>query len=391
MTDDVLTFADRIGHPGAAVLDDLERFVRRFVVFTSAHQARAVALWVMHCWTFAAADTTPRLAVQSPERESGKTRLLEVLELLVREPMQALDATPAALFRSIAAGPVTFLVDEVDTVFSSKNGDDKSADVRAILNAGYRRGAVVPRADPKTKQVERCPVFAPVALAGIGALPDTVQSRALVIALRRRKSSEPIDRFRRRRVSPEAEQLRKQCTEWAEECLDELREADPQLPDELGDRAQDFWEPLLAVADAAGGQWPERARDAAKALSAHIDQDRESLTVRLLADCRYVIGTQDKIASKTLAADLAALDDAPWAEWYGKPISPTGVARLLSGHVRPRVLRDGDDVYKGYRRTDFEDSWQRYLPLSPLPPRMNRYTVTTPRNTGLQGCRKITA
>jgi hypothetical protein len=321
---------DRISWLGASLLDDVATFLGRFVVFQSDHQRDAVALWVLHTWAFNAADTTPRLSVQSPERESGKTRLLEVVDLLVQEPLQSLDATPAALFRSIAAGPVTFLCDEVDTVYRGNGADEKADGVRAILNAGYRRGAVVPRADPKTKRVERCPVFAPVALAGIGPLPDTVQSRSIVISLRRRIPSEPVQRFRRRRAEADAAKLTNQMQDWAAEHIEALREADPSIPDALGDRMQDCWEPLLAIADAAAGTWPQRARDAAVALSGQLSAEQDTQTIRLLSDCRDLIGAQSFITSKDLAERLASIDDAPWADWYGKPITPTTVARLLS-------------------------------------------------------------
>jgi hypothetical protein len=350
---------------GAELLKEVAALFERFVAFVNVHQSVAVALWVVHTWAFDAADTSPRLSVQSPERESGKTRLLEVAELVVREPMQALDATPAALFRSIAVGPVTFLVDEVDTVFTSNSKDEKS-DVRAILNAGYRRGAVVPRADAKTKQVERCPVFSPVALAGIGPLPDTVQSRAIVIGLRRRKKTEPVERLRRRRVAAEGIELRARIERWTTAHVGPLRDADPEIPDELGDRMQDCWEPLLAIADAAGGDCAKQAREAARALSGPVDASEDNVTIALLSDIRDIFGTVERLASRVLADKLADIDDSPWADWYGKPITPTAVARLLRGHAKPKLQRPAKgSVFRGYFRVDFEDSWARYLP--PLP------------------------
>jgi hypothetical protein len=83
------------------------------------------------------ADRRPKQTpVHTPEPESGKTRVLEVLELLVPEPMLVLNASPSAIFRTLSKRQITLLFDEVDAIWSKSGKDDNHEDLRALLNAG---------------------------------------------------------------------------------------------------------------------------------------------------------------------------------------------------------------------------------------------------------------
>jgi hypothetical protein len=346
------------------MLDRTARFVARFVAFSSEYQLYATALWIAHTHAFAAADCTPRLSIQSPEKQSGKTRLLEVLELITPEPRQVVNISEAALFRAIANGPLTILFDEVDAIFGPKARDRE--DLRAMLNAGYRRGATVDRCvgEGTKLQVKAFPVFCPVALAGIGQLPDTVQDRAIVIRLRRRRADERIEKLRRRRIEAEAAELGRDFADaFDEPAIEQLTVLDPELPAGLPDRAEDIWEPLIAIADLAGGDWPAVARATASFLTLEDRNDDGSLTELLLADLQAVLGTDDKIASDELCRRLASREESPWATWRGKGLEPRGLARLLRHHdVKPRqVWIDGENV-RGYRAADFAEAFDRYLP-----------------------------
>ena len=265
----------------AILLEDVARFVRRFVVLTEI-QADTLALWLAHTHATEAAETTPYLAITSPEKRSGKTRLLEVLELLAHAGLPTANTTDAALFRSISELSPTLLLDEVDSIFSNKARDRE--DLRGLLNAGYRRGAVVRRmGGAKMTTLETFPVYCAKAFAGIGnCLPDTILDRSISIALQRKTREETVERFRRRDVAPEGEDLRDCVADWIAPQLDWLRDERPSLPDELDDRAQDMWEPLLAIADLAGGDWPQRAWKAALELSGNGAREDDSLTALLL-------------------------------------------------------------------------------------------------------------
>lgn len=231
----------------AVLLDDVRAFVRRFVVLTDG-QADAITLWIAHTHVFDAFGITPYLAITSAEKRSGKTRLLEVLELLVRGALQTANISDAALFRVIAERQPTLLVDEVDALFGPKSPREE---LRGILNAGYRRGSVVHRmGGSNNTTLQSFTVYCPKAFAGIGnCLPDTISDRSIPISLKRRTRDESVERFRLRDVEADGHGLRDRLTDWLEPQRDYLHASRPKLPGQLDDRSQDVWEPLLAIAD----------------------------------------------------------------------------------------------------------------------------------------------
>ena len=364
------------------LLDELAAFVRRFVVISNAHSA-VVALWIVHTHGLEAAEATPYLAITSAER-SGKTRLLEVLTLLVARPLATSNISDAALFRSIANDRPTLLFDEIDAIFGAKARDRE--DLRGMINAGHRRGAEVRRVGGANRdKLEVFPVFCPKALAGIGTLPETVADRSLPIRLERRAPGEAVERFRRRDVEPEAAALRERVERFAAESIEALEAARPELPADLDDRAQDGAEPLLAIADLAGVEWAQRARQAVVELRGGETADDDSIGVRLLADVRGVFEAlaADRVSTADLLAHLHGLDEAPWVEWYGKPLTARGLSKLLDPYrVRSRTVRlDDGGTAKGYKRERFEDAWKRYLPATTAPIRHN---VTTRTGAGIE-------
>jgi hypothetical protein len=348
----------------ANLLDRLVAYIRRYVVL-SGEQLVVLALWVVHTHAFAAADTTPYLEITSAEKRSGKSRLLEVLDTVAARSWHTGRVTSAVLVRKVAREQPALLLDESDAAFK---GDREYAEtLRGVLNAGFRRGGKASLCVGQGANItyEDFPVFSPKAIAGIGKLPDTVSDRAIKIELRRRARSESVERFRLRKVKDEAEKLRVEAAAWAEAHKDQLTGQEPELPEELDDRAQDICEPLLAIAEVAGGKWPERARKAVVALAgAAARQDSESLGVRLLRDIRDVFAGATKLHTSTILEKLQADESKPWARLGGEGLDARGLARLLQPYgIQPKQVRIGDDSRKGYERENFEDAWERYCPL----------------------------
>lgn len=345
----------------AGLFDVVRRFLRRYVVFASDAQVTACVLYVAHTWVVDAAAVTPYLAVSSAERQSGKSRLLEVLETLVRDAWPVVSPTPAVLFRVIEGRQPTLIWDEVDTVFNQRG---QFEELRAILNAGFRRGARVPRWDADRNALSDFRVFCPKVLAGIGEFPDTVADRAIPIRLRRRIASEQIARFREsdRQV---ATPIRDDLERWARDTVETLIGHEPTLPEELGDRAQDAWEPLLAIADLAGGDWPDLARSAAVSLATARVDSEESFGTQLLRDIRTVFDSHahTNIASATLLEQLKAMDDAPWVTYgYGRGLSAHSLGRLLEPYeIHSKTVRVAQRTPRGFQRAQFEDAWTRWL------------------------------
>lgn len=360
----------------AALLDEVHAFISRFVAFPSPAAADAVTLWAAHCHTPESFESTPRIALLSPEPGSGKTRALEVLELLTPRPMHALNASVAAIFRSIEKERPTLLIDECDAIFTRHGKDDTNEDLRAMLNAGHRKGAIIPRCTGTQHDVTLFPVYAAVALAGLGDLPATLMSRSVVIRMRRRAPGEVIEPFRIRTVSAEARPLYDRLAAWMKSAAPALSGSYPDMPPGITDRPADVWEPLLAVADAAGGDWPKRARAACTELAAAAETGEASLGVRLLADLAEVFGTDTELSTSTILDRLTAMDEAPWGDLKGKPLDSRGLARRLRAYeVKSVTIRVGDKTPKGYRAADLHDAWTRYVPDS-----RNSATSATPQH-----------
>lgn len=366
----------RAGHE---VLDDVTAFLNRFVVFPNEHCAPTVALWFAHTHAADRFYITPRLILDSAEPGSGKTRVLEVAALLVHSPESTISTTPAALFRLVSASRITILFDEVDAVFNAKGGNE---DLRGLLNAGYKQGATVTRCsgDAKSMKVERFPVFAPVALGGIaGNMPATITTRAVTIHMRRRRSDQTVEQFRQRTAERDARPIREALAAWMRSVADQVADAIPPLPEGVVDRSAEIWEPLVAIADAAGGDWPERARQAC----AHfVLKSSQPVTtgIRLLADLRAIYDRHNatRLATRALLADLTELDDAPWGDLdgRGKQLDGRRLASELARYgIAPVAFKDDTDTtVKGYvtyatnktksqkAQVGLSDAWDRYLP-----------------------------
>jgi len=346
------------------LLRDVEHFLARFVAYPSEHARLAHVLWIVHTHCMGAWESTPRIAFLSPEPASGKTRALEVSELLVPRAVEAVNATPAYLFRKVSDpdGLPTILFDEIDTLFGPKAKDNEG--IRGMLNAGHRRGAVAGRCAVKGKTLvtEELPAFAAVALAGLGDLPDTILTRCVIVRMRRRASTETIESFRRRFHVREGTTLRLRLEAWATMHIDELERAQPDMPVGIADRAADVWEPLLAVADLVGGEWPSRARVAAVTLVTDAKAASPSLGVRLLTDLRSVFGDRDSLFTTTILESLIGIEDSPWGDLKGKPLDSRRLASLLRQYdVTSTTVRVGGAPGKGYRRVDLHDAWLRYV------------------------------
>ena len=350
----------------AALLAAVGRFVRRFVVL-DAEQLVALVLWVVHTYVYDAGDCSPYLAVVSPEKRSGKTRLLAVLELLVARAWRVVTPSEAVVYRKVQRDHPTLLLDEVDAIWRTGQRNDNHEALRALLNAGNQAGVKVPRCSgSRGDELVEFDTYCPKALAGIGALPDTVGDRSIVLAMKRRAPSERVERFRRRELEDAAAAIRAALASWAEPALAALELARPALPDRTRrSRRRRLGAAALGRRHGRRPLWPERARRAALALSVGEQRDDESLAVQLLGDLRRIFDEHDadRMFTATLLEALHADDEAPWLS-YGRasrPLSAQQLARLLHPYrIRSRDVHIDEQHAKGYLREQFEDAWQRY-------------------------------
>jgi hypothetical protein len=354
------------------LVQELVSFIRKYVVLTDA-QVLIVALWVIHTHSLvideinAMVQQTPYLAVTSPDKRCGKTRLLETLEQIVMRPWRTITPSEAVLFRQIDRSRPTLLLDETDTIFNPKMRDRYEGH-RALLNAGNRKGARVSRCLGSSGEIADFDPSCPKVLAGIGTLPDTVTDRSIPIRLKRKSREEKVARFLLRTVKPEAEAIKASVAEF----LDELElEDEPEMPPQIDDRMQEGCELLMALADAA--DCGRAAREALVELvtGERLDSD-ELMRHRLLRDIRTVWLRSEKIEerqirhvpTKTLLGALYRLPESKWTSYYGRNLTDVDLASLLKPYgIEPKVGKVSKNVTKrGYARDQMYDAWERCVP-----------------------------
>ena len=356
----------------ALLLAEIACTVRRFIV-CDRETADATALWTALTWFIDDVQVAPLAVITAPEKRCGKSQLLSVLSRMVQRPLIASNISPAALFRAVDAWKPTLLVDEADAFMRDNE------ELRGILNAGHtRESAYVVRVVGEELKPQRFNVWGCKALAGIGHLADTLMDRAITLELRRKLPHEQAERLRH--AEPGLfDEIASKLARFADDYREAIRRTRPDLPASLNDRAQDNWEPLLAIADVAGGEWPELARRAALKLSGS-DSPTMTTGTELLADVKAVFESKglDRISTSDLIEALCADTEAPWATYNrGRPISPRQVAKRLSDYgIASQTIRIGLNTPKGYLRTAFEEAFLRYLtpppPASATPPQTSQ-------------------
>nr|WP_243703133.1 DUF3631 domain-containing protein [Mycobacterium marinum] len=351
---------------GAELLDDIRDFLARFVVYPNPHGLVAHVLWIVHTWLMCCWESTPRMAFLSPEPGSGKSRALEVTEPLIPNPVHAVNTTSAYLFRKVAdsGGKPTILYDEIDTVFGPRAKENE--DIRGMLNAGHRKGAKAGRCVVRGKNIEteELDAYCAVMLAGLDDLPDTLMSRSIVNRMQRRAPTEPVEPWRPRINGPKAEALRQRIEAWADSVRDRAGGLWPEMPPGVQDRDADVWEAPLAVAELAGGHWPETARVAAVTLVTASKAGAPSVGVQLLRDLKVVFDTQgeERLSTESLLTELRGIEESPWGVIRrGEPLDARGLAQRLRKYgIKPDLQRTNEGVSRGYTRAQFADAWSRY-------------------------------
>jgi putative DNA primase/helicase len=394
---------------GDALLTAMADAVRAHVVMPD-HCRDACALWVVHTYLIDRFLVSPRLGIRSPVKGCGKTLLLDVLGRLVARPLPTANVTPAAIFRVVEAHRPTLLIDEADTFLYDND------ELRGVLN-GNRKGSTVLRTVGDDFEPRAFSVYTAVAIALIGVLPDTLHDRAVTIDLQRRRPNETIMLFRPDRAD-HLDVLARKAARWAQDHAERVADADPAMPDGIINRAADNWRPLLAIADAAGKEWPQRARKAAEA-SHNAEGDEASWLELLLGDIRDAFASEGEasvadmfaekvdveIASADLVKALVAVEGRPWADGLGKnrdkPLTQNRLARMLKPlGIAPDNIRIGNKVPKGYRLSRFEEAFSRYLSPEGASEPLDRYSAdemgtsepsqsaTTEPNVAVRKCEK---
>lgn len=361
---------------GALLLHEIVSIVKRFII-CEPETLTATALWCAFTWLIDKAQVAPLAVITAPEMRCGKTQLLNVIGKLSYRPLQASSITPPAMFRVIEAYHPTLLIDEADTFFNANE------ELRGVVNSGHtRQSAFVIRTVGDDHTPTQFSTWGAKAISGIGSLPNTVRDRAILLELRRKLPSESVERLRHSENGI-FERLASQLARFSLDAGDSIEKMKPELPEVLNDRAQDNWEPLLAIADYVGGGWPEMARKAAITLSG-IEQEPASVAAELLADIQEVFDTKrvEKIGSADLILALMEDDTKSWATYNrGQPITPRQLAKRLNEYkISSKNVKIGYECKKGFDRSQFDDAFARYLTPSPPNPEISATPLPKPGN-----------
>ena len=347
--------------PLASILDSIVSGVTARIYLPDG-AADVVATYVSYCYVFDHWPIRPLLAVSSPVKQCGKTTLLDLLMMLIPKAYEAGGITAAALFRMIAAHRPVLLLDECDQWLHGAGAkSEKAGDLIACINAGWKVGGVILRCVGDEHETRGFPVDTPKILAGIGDFPDTVSDRSVLLTLERKPGDLHLESVRADR--PIGAEIRAQLARWALDHGTTFAEQDPPMG-RWTNRAADNWRPLFAVADMAGGAWPARIRRAADAVTGRAAErattaDHKSM---LLMDCRRVFDEAacPFMASHGLDGALHAMEDRPWSEYRGRPLTATLRGRWLRG-FGVHGAKDARDV-RGYYRAAFHEAWKTYGP-----------------------------
>jgi hypothetical protein len=346
------------------VLGIAEAFIQRFCILPEAAYL-PLALWIVATHMSDTFDAFPYVALISPMKGCGKTRVLEVLEVLCAKPRFVTTISPASLFRMMEESP-TLLLDEVEVLRNSKLSEGAQA-ILAILNAGHRKGSTVTRCEPAGQdwKVRHFRVYGPKVFAAIGRLPDTLTDRCIRISMQRRTKAQTVGRFLRARTPTEAIPVRESISAWSESRRDDVRDEYENIEDIplLADREVDLWMPLVAVCLVASPNRMNELKRCALVLCGDkgADDVADSLVLKLMADLRGVWpADKHPMTTESVLKELKELSDSPWGG-----LNAIELARMLRPFgPQPRTVRTGTGTAKGYLYGDFDEVFSRYLPSS---------------------------
>jgi hypothetical protein len=210
--------------------------------------AYTLTLWTMLTYLYPIWGAVPYLSVGG-SLSSGKSRLLDVLGLLVCNPIHSSNLTAPSLFRTLHTQGGTVLFDEAERL-NDRTPD--AGEIRSILLAGYKRGGQATRLEKvgDSFQPTAFEVYGPKAIAGIASMPAALASRCIRIMMFRAGKDSPVPRRRIDSLASTWRDLRDDlhCMALAYGArLTAMADWQPRC-ERLNGRNLELWLPILAIA-----------------------------------------------------------------------------------------------------------------------------------------------
>jgi hypothetical protein len=341
---------EELQHAGQAILEEACAFLSRFSVLPSRAAGYALVLFAAHCWIYEAFTETPRVHVSALTYGAGKTRVMELTSLLCPNPQMMAKITGPALYHIIdERHPAPLCLDEADAMFGA---GQRAEDIRGVLNAGYKYNGTVTR----VSKGEACDfgVFCPVMFAGKGKLPKSLEDRAFTIMMEQRRAGQEMDRFVPKMHDAMGRRIGLILGAWASKIQGPAGDIIwDEPPGKLADRQVDILTPLYAIAQMAGGEWPERFAEVVEVLIlGGVSTDEVSPATELL---NAIAAVWPEDAERLATHELAALLTDPE---HGKLSWPADHAtaelnrQMRDMGIAPAPLRINGKVMRGYERAD---------------------------------------
>lgn len=330
------------------VLRAVQTLVDKHAWFPTPEDRDAVVLWGATQWVAGNLQSFGRIYFQSSEPGSGKSESMRLLTRLARVEVNVVNATPAVIYRIInkfnGTNPPTLGLDEADKIWGRAGSASKKTELLSVANAGYERSGYVwkPRGQD---DVEQFPCYAPMAFAGLGTLPEDLFTRCITINMRRAPKEAKFTPYNVLKHKPLFDGVKEQLETWSRKVENEIRIADPELPEGVSGRLAQVWYGMVAVADLADADdWSVRARKALVAIgSRKRTSEQKSPTGEFLKVIVKGFENSDRLFTKDIAA---AMGDGYTTKQVGS------ICRDLE--VLPRVMKIGGKSGTGVMKSDFE-------------------------------------
>ena len=378
----------RMGHVpqgGCQVIRETARFLGSYIVLPEP-SLLVIATWVGAAYLMDVWDRFPHLAIGSPEKRCGKTTLLDLLYLIVPDPLYTVNISPAALYRVIEQRKPTLLMDESQSI--SRRGSEASEVIREILNAGIGKNSKAIRcAGERMDEIKEFSIYSPKVFAMIGEPDAVLADRCLSVQLQR-KQREQVKRYRCREVESDGKTLHDKLEKWAGENREKVKEAyDTLEPFDIdNDRMADLLTPLQAILTVTGDKEGIRTiQEYANSLDERDRQEESQSTgIDLLLACKDIFlngvfpgydsggrwvnrhGPWHWLSTNSIINKLAERQGEPWAK-YGKAREPI-TSKALAALLRPFGVASAhckDKTKRGYFQRPFLLACERYIPQEP--------------------------
>jgi len=357
--------------PLSDILESIKTVIHKHVILDDGVSS-ALALWVVHTYVYTAREAVAYVAIESPEKRCGKSTLISVLSAMACRPIVASNITSGAIFTAIEEHSPTLFIDEADTFLAGNSA------MRGILNCGntirtafvlrsvatrLRRSATGEATEGgkavSRKRVVRYSCYCPKVVALIGTVPETIADRSIVVRMERKNTTQTVLPLSQLDVA----EITAQCARFAKDCAYLVERHEIVRIEGINDRAADTYEPLAVLAEIAGGEWPGRLAAAAQSLESPLAKVASGSELVLAVLSAFAMRGADKMFTRNLVQEINQSGrDVNLACFGGRPANEFSLAKALRCYgIRPKAIRIGCDVSKGYCVADFRGAREKYV------------------------------